>query len=392
MQSFSFEITHQSTKSAARTGLLHTPHGTVETPAFVPVATRGALRLVDSTESAALGSQLYICNTFHLNLSPGPDVVAANGGLQGYTHLNKPLFTDSGGFQVYSLGFGSDHSMGKILQQDTEKTLEVGASAQNVKITEEGAHFRSPVQGDKMFLSPESSIEIQEKLGADVMFAFDECPSPLSTKEYLRESLDRTHRWAQRCIDARDAGRKKYVGGRYGYMQALYGIVQGGGFEDMRIESARTLAKMDFEGFGIGGEFGYDKDSLEKMLRVTTAELPHDKPRHVLGVGHPEDFEYIARGGGDTFDCIAPTHYARRGMVFTRAGRVDVRKPAAVQNFAPLDPTCTCSVCTTYTTSFIAHLVRSEELTGMKLVTMHNLHYFNKLAKEVREKIRKNEL
>jgi queuine tRNA-ribosyltransferase len=159
MEQFKFEITHQSTKSQARTGLLTTPHGVVETPTFVPVATRGALRLLDAAESAELGSQLYICNTFHLNLSPGPDVVAANGGLQGYTRLNKPLFTDSGGFQVYSLGFGSDHSMGKVLQEETERTLDAGAQAKNVKITEEGAHFRSPINGDKMFLSPESSIE-----------------------------------------------------------------------------------------------------------------------------------------------------------------------------------------------------------------------------------------
>lgn len=407
---FRFEITHQSGKSGARTGLLHTPHGTVETPAFVPVATRGALRLLDSKESADLGSQLYICNTFHLNLSPGPDVVAQAGGLQGYTHLNKPLFTDSGGFQVYSLGFGSDHSMGKILTEDTERTLEQGASAKNVKITEEGAHFRSPIQGDQMFLSPESSIEIQEKLGADVMFAFDECPSPLSSKEYLRQSVDRTHRWAQRCIDARDAGRKKYGAsssvtsiqnaGLHGYMQALYGIVQGGAFEDMRVESARTLGSMDFEGFGIGGEFGYDKESLEKMLHLTTSNLPNEKPRHVLGVGHPEDFEYIARGGGDTFDCIAPTHYARRGVAFVREGeghtrimgRLDLRNPKFLTDYAPLDPSCACPTCRTYTRSFISHLIRSNELTGMKLATVHNVFYLNALAAEVRERIQKNEL
>jgi queuine tRNA-ribosyltransferase len=250
------------------------------------------------------------------------------------------------------------------------------------------------------------------------MFAFDECPSPLSTEKYLRESVDRTHRWAARCIEARDAGRRRaaqntevrplYIGqtsvkdavdksGMHGYMQALYGIVQGGGFADMRADSARTLGAMDFEGFGIGGEFGYDKESLEAMLRLTTSNLPNNKPRHVLGVGHPEDFDYVARGGGDTFDCIAPTHYARRGVVFVRdaagqMGRIDLRKKEMLTDYTPLDPNCACPTCATYTRSFISHLIRSNELTGMKLATAHNIYYFNQLSHEVRARIQRDEL
>lgn len=361
-------------------GILTTPHGEVETPTFVPVATRGSIRLVENSYAGELGSQLYICNTFHLHLSPGESIVEKAGGLHAYTKLNRPLMTDSGGFQVFSLGFGRDHGMGKILQNETEKTLTEGTSSQHVKITEEGVSFRSPINGDPLFLSPESSIHIQEALGSDIMFAFDECPSPLATVSYMRESIDRTHRWAKRSLDSRKGSN------------ALYGIVQGGAFDDLRTESAEFIGALDFNGFGIGGEFGYDKQSLERVVSLSTLPLPEHKPRHVLGVGHPDDFEYIARGGGDTFDCIAPTHYARHGTVFTRSGKKDLKKPSALDDFSPIDPGCQCPTCTTYTCSFVSHLIRTQEPTGAQLATVHNLHYFNTLAKELREKIKNDEL
>jgi tRNA-guanine transglycosylase len=340
--SISFEIIARSNRSRARVGILHTPHGDIETPSFVPVATRGALRTLDSEETAALGSQLLIENTFHLHLTPGEEVVRNGGGLHTYTNWKRPIMTDSGGFQVFSFGFGRDHGMGKILQEESEKTLQEGASPKDIKITEEGVAFRSPINGDKLFLSPEVSIAIQEALGSDIMFAFDECPSPLATPEYMRVSVERTHRWAARCL----AARKSDANG-------LYGIVQGGSFEDLRTESARVIGGMDFDGFGIGGEFGYDKESLEKTTSITTAALPENKPRHLLGVGHPEDFPYIVRGGADTFDCIAPTHYGRHGTAFTSVGRIDLRKRERLNEFEPLDPTCACPVCQQYTRSFI---------------------------------------
>jgi tRNA-guanine transglycosylase len=376
----SFDIIKKSTRSLARVGVLKTPHGDVETPTFVPVATRGSIRMLDSAEAATLGSQLYICNTFHLHLTPGEDIVAKAGGLHTYSQLAKPLMTDSGGFQVFSLGFGRDHGMGKILQEETEKTLNPGASASNVKIAEDGVSFHSPINGDKLFLSPEISIGIQEKLGADIMFAFDECPSPLSTRDYMRESIDRTHRWAKRCLDAKKTE------------QALYGIVQGGAFDDLRAESAAFLGAMDFAGFGIGGEFGYDKLSLERVVATSTQGLPADKPRHILGVGHPDDFEYIARGGGDTFDCIAPTHYARHGTVFTRAGKLDLRKTGLYDDLGPIDPGCTCPTCQTYSKSFVSHLVKAHEPSGAKLATVHNVHFFNQLGRELRQKIKNDEI
>lgn len=241
--------------------------------------------------------------------------------------------------------------------------------------------FRSPIDGTELFLGPRESIKIQENLGADIMFAFDECPSPLADRAYMLRSLEKTHRWAKLCLrERRSKGR------------ALFGIVQGGRFSDLRVESARAISALDFEGFGIGGEFGYDKRSLEKIVSQTTDALPREKPRHLLGVGHPEDFDYLARAGIDTFDCIAPTHYARRGTVFTSRGRLDLRKALHLKDKRPIDPACRCDMCQTYTRSYVSHLLRANELTGMKLATFHNLHFFNALAAHVRKKIKKGEL
>jgi tRNA-guanine transglycosylase len=378
---FSFKILKRSRKSRARLGVISTPHGDIETPAFVPVATRAAVRTLDSAEVADLGSQMLICNTYHLHLAPGEKAVKKAGGLHKFMHWKKPLMTDSGGFQVYSLGFGRDHSMGKVLQEDTQKTLREDAQPVSVKIEEDGVRFRSPIDGTELYLNPKKSIQIQEALGADILFSFDECPSPLANEEYMRKSLEKTHRWAQECLDAR---RSK--------LQALYGIVQGGAFKHMRVESAKILGAMDFEGYGIGGEFGYDKKSLEKVVSAVTDQLPENKPRHLLGIGHPEDFAYSMRAGADTFDCIVPTQYARRGTLFTSQGRLDMRKPAILKQHKAIDPKCKCEVCKNYSRAYVSHLLRAHDLTGMKLATMHNIHYFNQLAADLRKKIKNGDL
>ncbi len=378
---FEFKILKKSKKSRARLGVIQTPHGEIETPAFVPVATRGTIRTLDSREIEDVGSQVLICNTFHLHIAPGEKLVQKAGGLHGYMDWKKPLMTDSGGFQVYSLGFGRDHGIGKVLKDEQEKVLKEGSQPHAVKITDDGVYFRSPIDGKQLYLSPKVSIGIQEKLGADIIFAFDECPSPLADEKYMRASLEKTHRWARECLQAKSSK-----------LQALYGIVQGGGFSHMRIESAKTLGAMDFDGYGFGGEFGYDKKTLKKIVSDVSDELPAHKPRHILGIGHPEDFLIIAQSGGDTFDCIAPTHYARRGVIFTSKGRLDLRKPHFVKDFKPLDPSCKCDICKTYTRTYISSLLRAHELTGMKLATFHNLFYFNKLAADVRRKIKNGEL
>lgn len=378
---FNFKILKKSKKSRARLGVISTPHGEIETPAFIPVATRATVRTLDTAEVEEAGSQMLICNTYHLHVAPGEKIVKKAGGIHGYMNWDKPLMTDSGGFQVYSLGFGSDHGIGKVLKETQEKTLADGMQPVSVKITEDGVHFRSPIDGKAHYLDPKISIQIQEALGADIMFAFDECPSPLADEKYMRTSLAKTHRWAQLCLDAKTSKK-----------QALYGIVQGGAFRDLRKESANNLGAMDFDGFGFGGEFGYDKKMLKKVASEVSNELPEGKPRHVLGIGHPEDFPIIAQSGGDTFDCIAPTHYARRGVVFTAKGRLDLRKPRFMTDFEPIDATCRCEVCKNYTRAYVSHLLRGKELTGMKLATMHNLFFFNTLAAQVRKRIKTGDL
>ena len=378
---FSFKITKRSKRSRARLGILKTPHGEVETPAFVPVATRGALRTLDNEEAAELGSQLLIANTYHLHLAPGEKVIKKLGGLHKFMRWDRPIMTDSGGFQVFSLGFGRDHGVGKVLQEEREKSIKEDAQPVSVRISEEGVRFRSPIDGTELCLSPEESIRIQEDIGADIMFAFDECPSPLANEEYMRASVERTHRWAQRCVDAKRSKK-----------QALYGIVQGGAYKELRIQSAQVIGNMDFEGFGIGGEFGYDKPSLARMVSAVTDHLPEHKPRHLLGIGHPEDFAYSMKSGADTFDCIAPTHYARRGIAFTSKGRVDLRKPSHRASAEPIDPACKCPVCKTYSRAFVSHLMRAHDNTGGKLATMHNVFFFNALAASLRKKIRSGDL
>lgn len=378
---FSFRILKKSKKSRARLGVISTPHGEVETPTFIPVATRASARLMDSQELAESQAQMLICNTFHLHIAPGEKLVQKAGGIHGFMQWDKPLMTDSGGFQVYSLGFGTDHKMGKILKDAPKESLDKWATPSKVTIGEDGVEFNSPMDGKRLFLGPRESIRIQEKLGADIMFAFDECPSPLASVEYLHKSLEKTHRWAQVCLDTRKSAK-----------QALYGIVQGGAHKDLRMESAQKIGALPFDGFGIGGEFGYDKKTMGKMLALTHDALPQDKPRHVLGVGHPEDFEVIAKAGGDTFDCIAPTHYARRGTVFTSKGRLDLRAPAMVKRIdRPIDKICKCPVCTTYSLGYVSHLLRANELTGMMLATTHNVYYFNALAATLRKRIKKGE-
>ncbi|MBI5457320.1 tRNA guanosine(34) transglycosylase Tgt [Candidatus Kaiserbacteria bacterium] len=377
---FEFKILKRSKKSRARLGVITTPHGEIETPAFVPVATRATVRTLESDEVAAAGSQVLICNTYHLHTAPGEKNVKRAGGLHHFMQWKRPLMTDSGGFQVFSLGFGKDHGVGKILKEEPERRIPEGTQPTHIKITDDGVHFRSPIDGTELYLSPKESIRIQEALGADIMFAFDECPSPLADEDYLHTSLERTHRWAAQCLKVRKTS------------QALYGIVQGGGFKNMRIESARLIGALPFEGFGVGGEFGYDKRSLQKMLEHVHDELPENKPRHVLGVGHPEDFPYIAGAGGDTFDCIAPTHYARRGTIFTSKGRLQIRNQRHLTDQKPLDPTCSCDICKTYSRAYISHLMRAYELTGMKLASYHNLHFFNAQATLLRKRIQNGEI
>lgn len=381
-----FKILKKSAKSRARIGILKTPHGEVETPALVPVATQAVVKTLTSEEVLATKSQILISNTFHLHLKPGEKIVKSAGGLHKFMNWPRPLMTDSGGFQVFSLGFGHDLGVGKVIKYfpgDTkiEKAIEVKSQPKYIKITGEGVHFRSPLDGREIFIGPKESMRIQESLGADIIFAFDECTPPFSTYEYVKESMNkRTHRWAKIC-----AGSRKTK-------QALYGIVQGSKFKDLRREGAKFINALDFQGYGIGGDLGENKEIMKKILDWTIPYLSENKPRHLLGIGYLEDMENIIKSGIDTFDCTVPTHYGRRGIAFSASGKLDLRKSKFLKDKAPLDKNCGCQVCGIYKRNYLSHLLRANEITPLKLLTFHNLYFFNSFVEKIREKIKQGKI
>jgi len=378
-----FKVIKKSKKSRARLGVLKTPHGEVETPSFVPVATNAAVKALRSDEIASTKAQIIISNTYHLRIAPGEKIVKDAGGINKFMNWSRPTMTDSGGFQVFSLGFGRDLGVGKVtapFSSKLERIIEKGSQPKLLKITEDGVHFHSPLSGEALFIGPKESISIQEKIGADIMFAFDECTPPHVTREYMIAALGRTHRWAKECIKARKSD------------QGLYGIVQGSTFKDLREESSRYISGLDFDGFGIGGDLGESKTGTKSVLDWTVPMLDEKRPRHLLGIGHIEDIELIIKGGADTFDCTVPTHYARHGIAFTSKGRVDFNKKVLLKDKGPIDNTCDCLVCTNYRRNYIAHLIRAKEVTGGALITMHNLYFFNSYVEEIREKIRRGKI
>jgi len=379
-----FKITKKSKKSNARIGLLKTPHGVVETPTLVPVATQAVIKTLSSEEVRQTKSQILISNTFHLHLKPGEKIVAKHGGIHKFANLNIPIMTDSAGYQVFSLGFGRDYGTGKILTNNqkltTNNQIQTGQQPKNIKITDDGVYFKSPVNGDTLFIGPKESIKIQEQLGADIMFIFDECTSPIADFEYTKKSLLKTHKWAKICLESKKTN------------QALFGIVQGGKFKDLRIESAKYMASLPFDGFGIGGEFGGSKKTMMQMLKWVFKELPENKPRHLLGIGHLEDIPKIIKSGVDTFDCIAPTHYARHGYAFTSTGKLDLSKTKFLNDKNPLDRKCKCFVCKDHSRAYITHLLKAREITALKLLTFHNLYYYNSFVENIRKQIKKGEI
>jgi len=375
-----FKILKKSKKSQAKLGLLETKNGVVETPCLVPVATQAVVKTLTSEEVLETKSQILICNTFHLHLKPGEKIV---NGLHQFMNWEKPLMTDSGGFQVFSLGFGKDQNVGKILKYFPEGEKEVirrSKQPKDIKITSEGVWFKSPLDGDKLFLGPKESIKIQEKLGADIIFAFDECTSPLASREYVEDSLERTHKWAKICLKVKKTD------------QALFGIVQGSHFKDLREKSSKFINSLNFDGFGIGGDLGKDKKTMQKILNWTIPNLAESKPKHLLGIGYLEDMENIIKAGIDTFDCTVPTHYARRGIAFVFSGKLNLNQSRFLKDKKFLDSKCSCFVCQNHKRNYISHLIRAKEITGMKLLTFHNLHFFNSFVEKIRKKIKNNKI
>ncbi|PIS39822.1 MAG: tRNA guanosine(34) transglycosylase Tgt [Candidatus Nealsonbacteria bacterium CG08_land_8_20_14_0_20_36_22] len=378
-----FKILKNSKKSWARLGILKTEHGVVETPCLVPVATQAVVKTLDSREVKETKTQILIANTFHLHLKPGEKIIEAAGGLHKFMNWQGSLMTDSGGFQVFSLGFGKDFNVGKILKyfpgQNTE-IIKKSRQPKFLKITQDGVYFQSPLDGRKLFLGPKKAIKIQEQLGADIIFAFDECTAPLTSFEYAKKSLERTHKWAKICLENK---RSK---------QAIFGIVQGSRFKELRQESAKFINSLGFDGFGIGGDLGQSKKTMKKILNWTIPYLEKSKPRHLLGIGYLEDIENIIKSGIDLFDCTVPTHYGRRGVAFTGLGDLKLQQAKFLRNKNPIDRNCKCFVCQNYTRGYISHLIRAKEITGMKLVTFHNLYFFNTFVEEIRKKIKEGKI
>ena len=354
MYPVTFEITHVCKQSGARTGILHTPHGDVETPMFMPVGTQATVKFISPEELYDLGAGVVLANTYHLWLRPGEEIVRKAGGVHKFMNYKGPMLTDSGGFQVFSLA-------------DTRK------------ISEEGVAFKSVLNGDKLFLSPEKSIQIQNAIGADIMMSFDECIPFPATYEYAKDSMLRTLRWAERGRNANERPDE----------QAIFGIVQGGDYEDLRHYSAEKLVEMDFAGYAIGGtSVGEDKETMVRMVRWSQEKLPYDKPRYLMGVGAVNDLLEAISLNIDMCDCVLPTRIARHGTLMTSHGRLNIRKAVFKEDFTTLDPECDCYCCRNYTKAYLNHLFRTEEGFGTRLMSIHNIRFLIKLMEDARSAIK----
>ena len=352
-----YELLHEDKQTGARRGIVHTPHGDIQTPVFMPVGTQATVKSMTPEELKDIGAQIILSNTYHLYLRPGQDIVKLAGGLHKFMNWNKPILTDSGGFQVFSLG-----------------ALRT--------ISEEGVEFKSHLDGSKLFFSPESVMKTEEDLGADIIMAFDECCPYPSTYEYTKQSMERTTRWAKRCKQAHKTEN-----------QALFGIIQGGFYEDLRRKSAQDLIDLDFPGYAIGGiSVGEPKEKFIELLKYTTPLMPKNKPRYLMGVGSPDYLIEAAIAGIDMCDCVLPTRIARNGTAMTWNGKIVVRNATYEKDFTPLDPECDCYACRNYTRAYIRHLVKTKEILGTRLLSIHNLYFLTKLMERVRIEIENDNL
>ncbi len=390
-----FEVVKRISGTLGRAGIIHTPHGDIETPAFVVVGTKGTVKSLKPEDMAEyVGNQVALANTYHLFLQPGADVIKEAGGLHKFSNWDLPTITDSGGFQVFSLGAAFGKGVTKFAKGETDdKTEKSELNVYSKKlaeehgklcvIDEEGVTFTSHIDGSMHRFTAERSIEIQHDIGADIIIAFDECTSPTADKAYQEEAMDRTHRWAKRSILAHKQNFEALK------KQGLYGVVQGGRHLDLRQTSARTLADMDFDGFGIGGSFS--KEDLGEAIQVVNEILPEDKPRHLLGIGEPMDIVEGVRLGCDTFDCVAPTRIARTGTIYERTNdghkRINLMNSKYRRDFSKPDESCDCYVCQNYTKAYLAHLFHSREMLGAHLASLHNLYYIVNFTKRLREEI-----
>jgi queuine tRNA-ribosyltransferase len=354
-----FQVTAKDSKTSARNGVLKLPHGSIQTPCYMPVGTQASVKALSPEDVLACGSEILLANTYHLMLRPGADLIAKAGGLHQFMHWDKPILTDSGGFQVFSL-------------------------ADLRKITEEGVKFQSHLDGSTCEMTPESATQLQHKIGADIIMAFDECIPYPSPEDYVEKSVDRTARWAERCWEThKKSGRDQ--------IQALYGIVQGSNFPHLREKSAKQLLAFDFPGYAIGGvSVGEPKESIYQVVKNTAPYLPENKPRYLMGVGTPEDLWECVERGMDMFDCVMPTRIARNGTALTRKGRLILKNAQFTEDFSPLDSECSCECCRHYTKAYLRHLFMTEEILVLRLLSMHNLQFMTDVTLMIRKAVREN--
>lgn len=377
-----FEI--EKKEGLIRIGKIITKNGVIETPAFIPVGTKASVKSLTPEQVNDLGAEAVLANTYHLYLEPGPDIIEKAGGFGRFMNWNGPTITDSGGFQVFSLGVAYGKGISKVSSENKELLLPEANDEEKLKlvsIDHDGVMFRSYKDGSAHYFTPEKSIEIQHKLGADIFFAFDECTSPQESYHYQREALDRTHRWAKKCLNYHKESPNAEK-------QALFGVVQGGRYEDLRKESAKFFADMDFDGYGIGGSFA--KEDMAGAVKWVNEILPEEKPRHLLGIGEPEDLFMGIENGVDLFDCVAPTRIARNASVYTRFGKINLMNSKYTQEFKSIDEKCGCYTCKNYTVAYISHLFRSKEMLACTLASIHNLYFIVNLVKDIRKAVINN--
>lgn len=378
MTDFSFTVLSSlSDARFMRTGVLHTPHGDIATPAFIPVGTAASVKALTVEMMRDNGAQAILSNAYHLYLQPGPELVERAGGLAEFMNWHGPTFTDSGGFQVLSLGSGFK----KVVSMVSDEALVAEKSTRHAFVDDDGVNFKSHRDGSMHRFTPEKSMQIQHSLGADICFAFDELTSLADPRKYQEEALARTHRWAERSLvefrRLQTEHNKPY--------QALFGVLQGANYEDLRRETAKKLGGMDFDGYGIGGAI--EKSQLGEIVHWCNEELPVDKPKHLLGISEPDDIFAAIENGVDTFDCVSPTRVARNGSAYSLDGRFNIKAARYFDDFGPLDPDCDCYTCRNYTCAYINHLYKAKEILAAILVSNHNEHFIIKLVDDIRASI-----
>ncbi len=413
-----FKIEKKLKKSLGRAGVINTVHGEIHTPAFVPVGTKASVKTLTPEQVLELGAEVVLGNTYHLYLQPGDELVAKAGGIGKFMNWSGPTITDSGGFQVFSLGVAYGKELSKVVKLSPiadpslmiPERFDDSLAPRLAKIGQDGVSFKSHLDGSIHYITPEKSIQIQHNLGADIIFAFDECTSPSEDLRYQEEALERTHRWAERSLEehkklqeerkflsgvsssatAREGALDQQIqtatpGGKLSLGPALFGIVQGGRDEKLRKKSAKFIGKLDFDGFGIGGSFA--KEDMSSAVKWVNEILPEEKPRHLLGIGEPEDIFEGVENGVDLFDCVAPTRNARNGSLYTGEGKINILNAKYKNDFSPIEKDCECYTCKSYTCAYLAHLFHGKEMLAATLATIHNLYFIINLVKKIRQSI-----